>query len=502
MSLMYKRFVVISFPYLLTDWLTLHRPQLADLPFVCCALEHGKKVITAANTIAGSVDIFVGMVLADAKAIHPSLHVVDEAQDIRPKLLKRIGRWCIRYCPAVASDLPDGLVLDVTGCAHLWGGENKLLVNLRTNLNVKGYTARLGMADTIGAAWAVSHFGKKELIETGCQYESLLGLPPEALRLNTEVIERLGKLGLDKIGSFIPFPRSVLRRRFGPGLLKKLDQALGIEEEYLELLQPIVLYQDRLPCLEPIVTATGIEIAIQRLLESVCQALKSTEKGLRRAILTCFRVDGKELKVEVHTSRPSYQAVHLFKLFELKIATIEPGMGIELFMLEAANVEDASPVQEILWMGNTGLKDQNLAELLDRINEKAGQDTIHRYLPAEHYWPERSTSIALSLEEQPAIPWPNDKPRPTQLLSTPELIEVAVPIPDYPPILFRYKGTVHHVIKADGPERIEREWWIDEGDHRDYYNVEDEEGQRYWVFRSGHYTGNKDQSWFLHGFFA
>ncbi|HEY0896139.1 MAG TPA: DNA polymerase Y family protein, partial [Sphingobacteriaceae bacterium] len=145
---------------------------------------------------------------------------------------------------------------------------------------------------------------------------------------------------------------------------------------------------------------------------------------------------------------------------------------------------------------------EQLAELLDRLENKVGKEKIHRYLPAEHYWPERSIREAGSLQEAAATMWRNEKPRPVHLLKKPEPIEVTAPIPDYPPMVFLYKGKRHQVLKADGPERIEREWWLETGEHRDYYNVEDEHGQRYWLFRLGHYAGGEMSQWYLHGFFA
>jgi protein ImuB len=191
---------------------------------------------------------------------------------------------------------------------------------------------------------------------------------------------------------------------------------------------------------------------------------------------------------------------HLFKLFQLKLATIEPGLGIELFILEAPIVEDHYPQQEAMWQGAGGLNDVRLAELIDRLANKIGIHIIHRYLPDEHYWPERAFKTATSLQEKPTTYWP-DNSRPLQLLKVPERIDVSAPIPDYPPMLFRYKGKVITIAKADGPERIEQEWWLQQGEHRDYYRVEDEAGNRYWLFRLGHYH-EKIYQWFIHGFFA
>jgi protein ImuB len=212
-------------------------------------------------------------------------------------------------------------------------------------------------------------------------------------------------------------------------------------------------------------------------------------------------VDGKITEVDISTSRPSHSVRHLFKLFEIKLPAIEPALGIELFILEASKVEDHFPYQEKMWEGSAGLEDVRLSELIDRLTIKVGSNAVCRNLPDEHYWPERSFRKASSLQEIPTTVWRVDKLRPLQLLPMPQRIEVSAPIPDYPPMLFRYRGKVHDIVKADGPERIEQEWWLVHGQHRDYYRVEDEEGHRYWIFRLGHYD-DKTYQWFLHGFFA
>jgi protein ImuB len=170
-------------------------------------------------------------------------------------------------------------------------------------------------------------------------------------------------------------------------------------------------------------------------------------------------------------------------------------------MLEATKVEEYLPHQENLWKGPAGLGDERVSELVDRLATRVGNNSIHRYLPAEHYWPERSYKIAGSLDEMPETPWPVHKPRPLELLAEPERIEVTAPIPDYPPLLFRHRGKLHTLTKAEGPERIEQEWWIQSGQHRDYYYVEDEEGNRFWIFRLGHYH-DKSYQWYLHGRFG
>lgn len=500
---MQKRFVTIWFRHLLTDWLTLRKPELKGVPFVFAAPDHGRMVITATNKEAVLQAVTIGMVAADAKAIVPCLQVIDDIPGKDVKLLTLLGGWCIRYTPFVAANPPDGLILDVTGCTHLWGDEKGFLKEVLTRLRGKGFDVRAAMADTIGTAWAVARFGQvKAIIEPNGQTEALLPLPPAALRLDNIITERLQKLGFRSIRSFITMQRSALRRRFGQNLLLRLDQALGQAEEVIQPLQPIEPYSERLPCLEPIRTAIGIEIAITRLLEMLCLRLKQDGKGLRTAILKCYRIDGKVEQIAIGTNSATHHIPHLFKLFELKIATIEPALGIELFVMEAPKVEDASIVQEALWAGSPGLEDTAIAELLDRLAGKVGANVIHRYLPVAHYWPERSVKAACSLQDKPEIDWRTDKPRPISLLNVPETIEVTALIPDNPPMLFIYKGKVHQVKKADGPERIEREWWLENGEHRDYYMVEDTDGKRYWLFRLGHYSGDKMHQWFIHGFFA
>lgn len=500
---MEKRFVSIWFPRLKTDWFIRKDSTLKQVPFVLASPDHGRMLVRSVNILAQAQGIEPGMALADARAIIPSLQVLEDKPELADSLLNAIGEWCIRFTPGVSIDPPDGLMLDITGCAHLWGGEKPYLTEISNRLNHFGYDVRVALADTIGTAWAVARFGRETaIIEQGKLFEALHSLPARALRIEPEITERLEKLGLRQIGSFINMPRPSLSRRFGKSLLKRLDQSLGNNEEEIIPLHPLVVFQERLPCLEPIVTATGIEIALKRLLETLCQRLQKEEKGLRVAVFKCYRMDGKVEQLSIGTNRPSSNNIHLFKLFEIKIDSIEPALGIELFILEAPKVEEVITEQEQLWQDKAGLADSTLAELLDRIEGKTGPGHIQRFVPAEHYWPERSFTVASSIDETIQSSWKTNRPRPLQILSKPEPIEVTAPIPDYPPMLFRFKGKLHKIAKADGPERIEQEWWLQQGQHRDYYCVEDEEGQRYWLFRLGHYDVAKTYQWFMHGFFA
>jgi protein ImuB len=498
-----RRFASIWFRHLTTDRQFRLQPELRDVPFVLAAPDHGRMVVRAASKAAEAKGVNVGMVVADCRAIFPALEVMDEAPGGAEKLLQALGEWCLRYTPSVAVDMPDGLMLDISGCPHLWGGERNYLQDLITKLRAFGYDVRAAIADTAAAAWAIARYGRtKAIIEPYAQTEALLPLPPAALRLETVVIERLEKLGLYEISSFINMPRRSLRRRFGTSLLTRLDQATGQEEEVMEPIRPIVPYQERLPSLEPIRTVHGIEIALRKLLEAICLRLAKEEQGLRSCMFKCYRIDGNMQQIGIGTSRASRTVEHLFRLFENKIVLLEPDLGFELFLLEAPVTEDLSAEQEMLWHSKAGHNDKEIAELLDKLADKAGMDTIHRYLPAEHHWPERSIKAAASLQEKPDTGWRAELPRPIHLLPQPELIEVSTRLPDYPPMLFKYKGQTFRVTKADGPERIELEWWLESGLPRDYYCVEDENGCRYWLFRLGHYYNEDKPKWFIHGFFA
>lgn len=498
---MRQRFMAIWFRHLLTDGLALRQPKLKNVPFVLVMPLKNRIVITASNLLAEQQGAFTGMSLADARAAVPELVSVDDTAGKAAKLLRLLGLWCIRYTPVVAIDLPDGLLLDISGCPHLWGGERGYLKEIVLKLRNAGFDARAAIAGTPGAAWAVSRFARvSPIVPPEMESQAISSLPPAALRLQAEVLERLQKLGFRAIGPLLSMHAPALRRRFGKDLPLRIDQALGRIEETLVPLVPPVPYVERLPCLEPIRTAIGIGAAIEKLLSGLCLRLQAEGKGLRKAALKCIRVDGHTAQASITTNRGSHNVLHLLKLFYLQIARIEPALGIELFVLEASKVEEMDTVQEQIWAVGRGLADTALAELLDRVAGKVGAEAIRRYLPAEHYWPERAVKVAASLTEAPLAAWP-EQMRPIRLLAAPEPIEVMALVPDNPPKTFTYKDKRHHIVKADGPERIGREWWCDSGEHRDYYAVEDSDGQRYWVFRSGYYDGGGAR-WYLHGYFA
>ncbi|MGV3698241.1 Y-family DNA polymerase [Flavobacterium sp.] len=495
------RYVSIWFPFLLTDYAVRKHPRLKQAAFVIASRQNGRMVTDSVSQLARQQGMHPGMAVADCKALFPELQVLENEPGRSKKVLNALAEWCIRYTPFVSVDFPDGLILDASGCTHLWGGESSYIETIREKLFHYGYTVNIAMADTIGAAWAIAHYGTTPAVVAKRQQKNSIGnLPAGALRLDKILLERLKKLGFIRIDSFIDIPRETLRRRFGSELLLRMGQAFGTEVETLIPIKPIEPYLERLCCLEPISTATGITIALHQLLDTLCQRMETEAIGLRSAVFTAYRIDGDIQNITIGTVYPSRNGTHLFKLFEHKIATLEPGLGFEVFILEASKTESITEEQAAIWNA-ANYDTKKVSELLDRVTAKMGASCISRFLPAEHYWPERSVSQASGLQEVAKIKWRSDLPRPIHLLATPEVIEVSAVLPDYPPLLFRYKGKLYTVAKSDGPERIEQEWWISDGLYRDYYCVEDKHGARYWVFRSGPYE-HEMPKWFIHGFFA
>lgn len=496
-----KRSVAVWFSHLRTDWFSRKEPGLKEKAFVLRKPSHGRLVVSATNPRADAAGIYRGMAVADARAIFPDLEVRDDEEGLSERLLRAMGEWCIRFSPLVSMDLPDGLIIDAGGCTHLWGGEAAYLADICSRMEARGYRLRVAMADTAAVAWALSRYsGRKTCITHGSLPDEFLDLPPEALQLEPGTAEALHKLGLKRIRHFIGLQASTLRRRYGAHILHRINQASGREAELIDPIIPPQPYEERLPCLEPIITLTGAEIALDRLLETLLGRLAKEQKGIRKLIFRAYAADGKIHETGIGTNRPSLNKAHLCSLFALKMDSIKVDAGIELFTLCATAVEEYLPRQEKFWEGAAGLENNHLAELIDHIESRFGHDVVKRYLPQEHHLPEKQVKPASSMVEAPKTFWKCIPPRPLHLLDPPEYIDVTAPIPDYPPMMFRYRGRLHRIERADGPERIEQEWWVATGRHRDYYAVEDEEGKRYWLFRSGHY--DEEYKWFIHGFFA
>lgn len=500
---MAQRFVSVWFRHLLTDWHCRRDQSLCEKPFVLCGQDRGRLVVTAANFKAEQAGIDIGMVVADARTLEPNIEVIDEQLELAEKLLNILADWCVRYTPVVSVDLPNGLLLDITGCSHLFKkDEHGLLKDLITRLRGFGYDARGAIADTIGAAWAVARYERENPISAiGQAKEAIAHLPPVALRVDAKAVKTLKALGIKRIDEIYSKPSRELKRRFGQGFYLRLEQAVGNFQEFINPKPYVFPYVEQLPCRDVIQTIEGIEKATRILLFLMCRRLRLEQNGIRKVVLECLRVDGKIEAVEVGTNKPSNRRGHLFRLFKGKLGNIEPALGIELFILKAIQVEDIHEYQNALIEDMGSRTSDAILETLDTIAGRLGAKFIYRLLPKEYYLPERSYIKTYNLEAEPETGW-LQKRRPIFLFEKCEEIQAVAMVPDHPPRSFRWRGKHYAVTKAESAERLERASWVTKKPFRDYFLLEVEGGARYWVFRSGPYDADTPPRWYLHGAFA
>jgi protein ImuB len=410
-----------------------------------------------------------------------------------------------RVSPIVAADPPDGLVIDSTGADHLQGGEAAMLETLMGRLS--GVTARAAIADTWGAAHALARHvaDPVHLAEPDTVVEVLAPLPLSALRLPPVTLAGLRTLGFTCIGDLLHQPRAPLTRRFGPDLCRRLDQALGHASEPIEPLRPAELVEVRRSFAEPIAAAETIARYLGKLVVKLCAALEQRGLGARRLDLLCWRVDAHIQTVRVGLARPQRDPQGLTRLLREKIETIVPGFGIEILSLTAVMIE---PLEA--WQMSNSLFEApapDLSGLVDVLANRVGARGVYRMAPVASNVPERSATRIAALSEPVGAGWPDHWPRPTRLLPRPEPIETVALLPDHPPVWIAWRGIRRKVRRADGTERVFGEWWKRDAEMiavRDYFRIEDEAGERYWVFRAGDGENSEIGShrWFLHGVFG
>ena len=492
----------------------------------------GRDLVHAANKAARALGVVPGMWLTQARVSVAGLIILPADPDGDRAALHQLAlALARRWAPTVAVSDETGLFIDLTGMAHLHGGESACLHRLHRLLNRLGFLNRIAIADTAGAAWALARsrldIGGLPLLNcpAGMHMEALEPLPVDLLRLELAHTRLLDRLGVDTVGELAKLPRAPLARRFGGALVRRLDQATGRAPEPL---QPVaaperIVVEERYP--EPIATAEVIENRLGVLTSRLSIALEQAGAGARTLLLVADRVDGRAQSLRVGLSRPDRRPDHLLRLLRRRIEEIDPGYGIDVLSLHVIRVEPLGP--ETLGPALAEEAAPDLAPLIDLLANRLGGSTPWRVRPVESDVPERSVASCPPLDppnRPPAAlrqgdvrlldareadhPWHSRWPRPVHLLRYPERIEhVLAELPDQPPKRFTWRGVNHRVVRADGPERIAGEWWrrvAEDGAVRDYFSVEDEEGRRFWLFRRGDgmraETG--DLSWHLHGFHA
>lgn len=462
---------------------------------------------------AARLGLRVGQKATDAAALVPELVTADAEPEADATALTELAHWCVRYSPAVAADPPDGLFLDISGVAHLWGGEAELMADLRARLLANGLPFRLTIADTPGAAWALAHHGRDGTIAPpNGQAVLLKPLPPAALRLAPDAAAQIERLGLRRLEQLMDIPRAPLGRRFGAATLMRLDQALGRMPEALAFRRPPTPYVARLAFFEPISAPEDMARVTEDVVAKLCARLEAEGRGARRFEIAFHRVDGKAPGLAVGLSLAGRDARRIARLFQPKLETVDPGFGVESVTLAAYAVEAVSGRQGRIAGGDAAAAEEGLAALVDRLANRLGPTRVWRAVPVESHVPERSVRAEPPLggSKDEARTWDPEAPRPVRLFRRPEPLEQVLALtPDEPPRQFRWRGRTHQVRRAEGPERIGEEWWrrgieeVSVGHVRDYYRVEDQDGARFWVFRAGLYGDPAaPPKWWLHGLFG
>jgi protein ImuB len=479
---------------------------------------HGPR-IDAANDAGLAHGARRGMMLADARTLCPHLQAVpsDPAGDL--DFLERLALWAQRWGPWSAMDAPDGLLVDVTAVAHLFGGEARLLADAQACFTAQGLAARLAIAPTAGAAWALAHYGPPlAIVQPADDMEARLApLPVAALRLDDDVLLVLRRLGLKRLGDLSgrfdgKSGRDALHRRFrnrrspAANPLVRIDQLLGrVPEPLLPVVAvPPVLVQRRL--LEPIRHRPLLDQVVQDLAADMARELEARGQGARRLELGMWRVDGDVVLRQMEMAAATRDPQHVCRLFAARLDDVDAGFGIEMLRMRAAWVEP-------LRLGQQDLDDSaqqhgtSLSALVDRLVVRLGNAAVRRPVPHASHIPERAQRWQPPLAPQPAVQEQLAfHSRPLKLLDRPEPIAVLYAMPDGCPRQFRWRGQVHEVVRVEGPERIAPEWWRERGATRlrDYYRIEDARGARYWICRHGVIGDGRGgvPDWYLQGLYA
>jgi protein ImuB len=472
-----------------------------DAPVVLTVEGTHGPIIHAVTRVAAARGARPGARLTDARALDPALVAVpaDPAGD--QALVERLARWAARWSPLVEVD-GDGLRLDVTGVAHLFGGEQGLADDMRARFAAIGLTARVAIAPTAAAAWALAHHDPCICDEIEAQ---LAPLHVSALRLDPDTVRTLERLGLKTVGALLGMPRLALARRFrgAADVVDALDRLVGRKAEPLTAAATDPPPRATLRLEEPATHAEAGPQALERLIPPLVDELGRRHLGARRIALAGFRVDGSIAVAGVTTTIPSREPKHLQRLLADKAAALDPGFGFDAFALEVGWSEPLGGAQDSLVEEPDGAGD--VARLIDRLTVKLGPARVRRPRARESHVPERASGWVAAVSA-PAAAEEGVSNRPQRLLDRAEAIDVIYATPEGMPRRFVWRRAVHDIARAEGPERIAPEWWRQPSSARlrDYYRVEDSAGRRYWIYREGVIGDGRGGApgWFMHGLFG
>lgn len=486
---------------------------LAPAPLVFTEKVKGALRLAAVDRAARRRGLAPGLTLADARARIPDLAVVEHDPAADAAFFEKVADDCDRWTPLVALDAADGLMLDITGCAHLFGGEAAMRARLLAHLKRHGLGAIGVIAGTPDAARALARAGEGRVgdggvVEPGGEAKAVAGLPIALLGISEEVATGLSRAGLKTIGDLAARPGTPLAARFGEDLLVRLRRVRGEEDIRLVPRRPLPAAIAERRFAEPIARAEDIEATLALLVDDLALMLEARGEGGRAFEASFFRADGAVRRLKIETARPSRDHAALARLWREKIEAladpIDPGFGFDLVRLAVLRAEPLTPAQVSL--DGRAIEEEEVAALIDRLAVRLGRERVLRFLLRDTHDPSRASALvpAADLPASPLAPPADGLPRPLTMFEPPQPVEALAEVPDGPPLRFRWRRVVHEVARAEGPERIAPEWWRQpEGvSTRDYYRVENREGRRFWLFRAGLYGRESGEPrWFLHGLF-
>ncbi|HUZ67721.1 MAG TPA: DNA polymerase Y family protein [Beijerinckiaceae bacterium] len=496
------------------------------------AAQGGGRRIVAVNFAARQLGLAPGPTLAVARAMHPSLALVQADPLAQARCLDAILAWSRRFTPLAALDPPDGIMLDISGVAHLFGGEAALGCEIEHRLAQQGFLSRAARANSPELAFALARFAPGVSAPDDQDDKALMrlvsSLPLAALRLSPEKIAGLAQAGLRRIGDILHRPRAPLAARWGKDLFRPLDAMLGREKSAISPVFEAPAYLVERRFADGIARREDIEATILALAHDLGRMLERHGEGLRRVEASLFRVDGVVKHIAAGASRPLRDPKIIGRLFRERIETIgeqglDTGYGFDLIRLAALEVEPLAPLQTLLVLrkadfGEAGASDlfqkdaahEDLADLIDRLGARLGWRRVLRLCPQDSFIPEFAVTATPFTKLERAPIWPRAfahmpaPTRPIRLLEKPERVETIAAVPDGPPLRFRWRRLMHEVAAVEGPERIAPEWWKgEESLTRDYFRIEDTNGRRFWLYRQGLYgTETTQPRWFMHGLFG
>ncbi len=508
-----RRYLSLWLHRLSTDRIA-RRDRLTPAALGVAGVAGNALVLTAVNDAAARMGLCVGIPLADARAMYPGLAVAEADAAADAALLDSIAGWCTRYTPMVGLAPKDGLVLDISGCAHLFGGEEALRRDMLQRLKGFGFRARAAIADTVGAAHALVRHGSTAIVAPGGGRDAMRELPLAGLRLDAESVEGLKRSGFIQIGALYALPRAPLAARFGARLWLQLDRALGMQGEAITPRHAPPRFSVDRAFAEPLVRMEDVLSVAEELAGRLALLLAERGQGARKLELLLFRLDGQVQRLSAGTSRPLRDPAFIRRLFADRLAVCEdehdPGFGYDLVRLCVQETEKLEAVQDGL-SGNAAV--EALARLTDRLTARLGEQRVLHLVEKDAHAPE-AACVALPARRAKAITPPRPilqqdtllAARPVRLFAPPQLLDnTMADTPDGAPRKFRWRRVLHDVIASEGPERIAMEWWRDEAGQpltRDYFRVACTDGGRFWLYRDGLYHETTSPRWFMHGLFA